>query len=180
MTGDVPGPFDSIVEVDETYIAGQWRNQPWSIRRYGTKRGRGTNKQAVFGLFERQRGLVRAFLVPNVQQVSLLPIIDQVVLRGSTIHSDAYSLYRNLPRRGYTHEFVDHEAHEYARGTVHTNNIEGFCGYLKRRLKTTGGIRRTRLHLYVAEEVWRFNNRKLPENEQINRLLCLIREKFGG
>ncbi len=56
--------------------------------------------------------------------------------------------------------------------------MEGFWGVLKRRLKTTGGIRRERLHLYVAEEVWRYNQRKLTEEQQIERLLTLLGEKF--
>ncbi|MEY4744067.1 MAG: hypothetical protein RL272_372, partial [Candidatus Parcubacteria bacterium] len=52
-------------------------------------------------------------------------------------------------------------------------------GLLKRRLKTTGGIRASRLHLYVAEEVWRYNNRKLSESEKTERLLGLLRQVGG-
>lgn len=179
MSRDVPEVLSGTVEVDETYIGPQWRNLPWSIRKRGTKRGRGTSKQPVFGIIERNRGVVRAFLVPNVQKRTLLPIIMRHVTKGTLICSDAYQLYQETVHVGYRHAFVDHKKHEYARGGVHSNTMEGFWGLLKRRLKTTGGIRISRLHLYVAEEVWRYNNRKLSETEKTERLLGLLRQ-IGG
>lgn len=180
MIDDVPHPLEGVVEVDETYIAGQWVNKPWSVRKHGTKRGRGTSKQPIFGILERQRGVVRVFLVPDVKKRTIMPLIIQHVQKGSTIYSDAYQLYQQTPKEGYRHAFVDHHQHEYGRGEIHSNGMEGFWGFLKRRLKITGGIRRDRLDQYVAEEVWRYNERKLPESEQINRLFRLLREKFGG
>jgi transposase-like protein len=179
MSLDVPGVLSGTVEVDETYIGPQWRNLPWSVRKRGTKRGRGTSKQPVFGIIERGRGVVRAFLVPDVKKRALMPIIIRHVAKGSLICSDAYQLYQETAYVGYRHAFVDHKKHEYARGDVHSNTMEGFWGLLKRRLKTTGGIRASRLHLYVAEEVWRYNNRKLSESEKTERLLGLLRQVGG-
>ena len=57
MAKDVPKQFSGIVEVDETYIGGQWKNKRKSVRAKGTKRGRGTSKQPVFGIYAR-RGVV--------------------------------------------------------------------------------------------------------------------------
>lgn len=180
MSSDVPDVLSGTVEVDETYIAGMWHNKPWSVRKHGTKRGRGTSKQPVFGILERDRGIVRAFLVPDVKKKTILPIILATVHVGSTIYSDAYQLYQETPKHGYRHAFVDHHQHEYGRGEVHSNGMEGFWGFLKRRLKTTGGIRRSRLHLYVAEDVWRYNHRKLTEEKKIERLLARLQGRFGG
>ena len=179
MAADVPQVFAGIVEVDETYIGAQWRNRSWSVRKHGTKKGRGTTKQAIFGIHERARGIVRAFFVVNVRNETLLPLIRKHVVPGSTVYSDAYQLYQNVVKYGYRHSFVDHKQHEYARGPVHSNGMEGFWGVLKRRLKTTGGIRMTRLPLYLAEEVWRYNFRRLPEKEKIERLLDLLK-RVGG
>lgn len=179
MIEDVPHPLSGTVEVDETYIAGMWHNKRWSVRKHGTKRGRGTSKQAIFGIYERNRGIVRVFLVPNVLKKTLMPIMKATITKGSTIYSDAYQLYQETPKEGYHHDFVDHHKNEYGRGNVNSNGMEGFWGVLKRRLKTTGGIRRSRLHLYVAEEVWRYNFRKVSEDEQITRLLHLLTKKFG-
>ncbi|MGA2912009.1 MAG: transposase [Methanoregula sp.] len=50
LTKDVPEIFSGIVEVDETYLVGQWKNKRKTIRNMGTKRGRGTKKQPVFGI----------------------------------------------------------------------------------------------------------------------------------
>jgi hypothetical protein len=36
--------------VDETYLGGQWKNKRRSVRDQGSKRGRGTKKQPVFGI----------------------------------------------------------------------------------------------------------------------------------
>lgn len=179
MATDVPDVLSGIVEVDETYIGPQWRNRPWSIRKLGTKKGRGTSKQPVFGILERDRGIVRAFLVPNVKKRTILPIIIKTVAHGSTIYSDAYQLYQETPKHGYLHAYVDHNKNEYGRGKVHSNGMEGFWGVLKRRLKTTGGVRRSRLHAYVAEEVWRYNNRKILETEKVKRLLDILKQ-IGG
>lgn len=179
MYSDMPNSFSGVVEVDETYIAGTWYNKRWAERRYGTKRGRGTSKQPVFGILERERGVVRPFLVPNVQKRTLMPIIKRYVVPGSIIYSDAYQLYQETTREGYTHDYVDHHRNEYARGEVSTNAMEGFWGLLKKRLRSTGGIRRERLHLYVHEEAWRYNHRKLSESAQTEKLLQLVKE-FGG
>ncbi len=56
----------------------------------------------------------------------------------------------------------------------HINGLEGFFGYLKRQLAARGGIRKNRLPLYLAEYVWRYNNRDLPIEKQIERLLNLV------
>ncbi len=51
------------------------------------------------------------------------------------------------------------------------NGLEGFWGYLKRRLAAKGGIRRERLPLYLAEYVWRYNHRNDSIDLQKKQLL---------
>ncbi len=58
----------------------------------------------------------------------------------------------------------------------HINGLEGFLGYLKRQLASRGGIRKERLPLYLAEYVWRYNNRDLTIEKQIDKLLNLVIE----
>lgn len=160
MAKDIPVQFSGIVEIDETYIGGQWRNKRWSTRKQGTKRGHGTSKQAVLGILNRDTRCVVAVLVPNLQYKTYIPIIQMHVHRGSIIYTDGYRIYDPL-HNWYRHERVEHVKGKYVRGAVHTNSMESFWGYLKRRLKITGGIRLSRLHLHVAEEVWRFNHRNI-------------------
>lgn len=173
MARDLPTPFSRTVEIDETYVGGQWRNKPQHIRARGSKRGHGTSKQAILGIYHRQTKTVAVFLVPNLQRRTLFGIIERQVASRSTVYTDGFGIYVPLGRR-YRHRTVNHIQGEYVRRRVHTNSIESFWGYLKRRLKTTGGIRTDRLPLFVAEEVWRFNHRMLSREEQIDRLMHLL------
>jgi len=55
---------------------------------------------------------------------------------------------------------LKHYEGEYSGGKgYHINDLEGFWGYLKRRLSAKGGIRKERLPLYLAEYVWKYNHR---------------------
>ncbi len=67
MTHDLPAVFEGTVEVDETYLGGQWKNKRLAVK-YSSqraKRGRGTAKQPVFGILCRN-GKVWADLIDSV------------------------------------------------------------------------------------------------------------------
>ena len=60
---------------------------------------------------------------------------------------------------GYVYRLVKHNEGEYSDGKGnHIDGLEGFWGYLKRRLAAKGGIRKERLPLYLAEYVWKYNH----------------------
>lgn len=182
MTNDVPKLLSGVCESDETYVGGAWKNKAIHIRRQGTKRGRGTSKQAIFGVIERsgkQSSLVRVWLVSDTKNKSLVPHIQQSVCLGSTIYTDGRKGYRRLPYLGYIHDWVDHEAGEYVRGEVHTQNLDGYWGLLKNHLASVGGIRKYRLKLFIGEHVWRFNHRNLTRKQQTENIYQLL-IKFGG
>jgi transposase-like protein len=74
---------------------------------------------------------------------------------------------------------VDHGKKEYSDGKGnHINGLEGFWGYLKRKLAAKGGIRREKLQIYLGEYVWRYNHRNQSFKEQENRLFTLINQFF--
>ena len=173
MTRDVPPVFCGTVEVDETYLGGKWRNKRLGERSQGTKRGRGTTKQAVFGILCRG-GQVWAEVVPNVEAKTLLPLLHQRVQLGSIVCSDTFTSYTGVAAGGYVHRLVDHTQTFSDRHGSHVNGLEGFWGYLKRRLAAKGGVRRERLPLYLVEYVWRYNHRHLSGPEQVKSLLKLI------
>lgn len=173
MARDVPPVFSGVVEVDETYLGGAWRNKRLGERAQGTKRGRGTTKQAVFGILCRG-GQVWAEVVPNVGAKTLLPLLRQRVAAGSVVCSDTFTSYTGIAAGGYVHRLVDHSQAFSDRQGSHINGLEGFWGYLKRRLAAKGGIRRERLPLYLAEYVWRYNHRHLSGAEQVKSLLKLL------
>ena len=71
---DVPDVFSGTVEVDETYIGGQWKNRRLNERSKVAKRGRGTTKTPVYGILCRG-GKVWAQVVPDVEAKTLMPLI---------------------------------------------------------------------------------------------------------
>jgi len=174
LTKDVPGIFSGTVEVDETYLGGQWKNKRKSIRDQGTNRGRGTRKQPVFGILCRN-GTVWAEVVDNVEAETLLPLISQKVSTGSIVCSDTWKAYTGIAAQGYVHRLVNHGERQYSDGKGnHINGLEGFWGYLKRKLASKGGIRHEKLPLYLGEYVWRYNHRKENDNVKMKRIIKLL------
>ena len=173
---DVPDVFSGTVEVDETYIGGQWKNKRLNERSKGAKRGRGTTKTPVFGILCRG-GKVWAQVVPDVEAKTLMPLITRWVEAGSVVYSDTWTSYTGVAAKGYVHRLVKHHKGEYSDGKGnHINGLEGFWGYLKRRLAAKGGIRKERLPLYLAEYVWRYNHR----NDNIENQKKLIMKQLEG
>jgi transposase len=175
MALDVPEVFKGIVEVDETYLGGQWKNKRIGIRAKGTKRGRGTSKTPVFGILCRG-GKVWAQIVPDTEAKTLQALILKRVRRGSTICSDTWKSYTGIATKGYVHRIVKHGQGQYSNGKgTHINGLEGFWGYLKRKLAAKGGIRRERLPLYLAEYVWRYNHRDLTPVEKTGLIISRLK-----
>jgi len=181
MTLDIPhAKFPGPVEMDETYIGGQRKNKRLHIRRIKTKRGHGTDKLPIMGIFDRHSGQVYVeVMTKKLSMPHIFSTMDKRVEDGAEVFTDGYKMYRGLKRKGFDHQYVDHDGGEYVRGVIHTNNIEGFWGILKRKLSCIGGMRRDRLYLFVGEIVWKFNQRNMSLAEQEKKLLELVL-KFGG
>ncbi len=188
MRQDIPKEiFSGTVEVDETYLGGQKKNRRKSqlikdkeIFGKESKRGFGTTKQPVFGILCRS-GKVFARLVEDIEAKDLMPIIRRKVLSGSKVCSDTWRAYTGLATKGYVHRTVEHQKKEYIKGRKnHINGLEGFWGYLKRKLAAKGGIRRKYLYLFLAEYVWRYNNKNYSLKEQTDRLLVNLYTNFGA
>ena len=92
MAKDIPAVFSGTVEVDETYLGGEWKSKRKSQRIGLVKRGRGTQKTPVFDILCR-RGKVWAEVVPDVEAKTLIPLIKQRVKRGSTVCSDTWKSF---------------------------------------------------------------------------------------
>lgn len=180
MHQDLSGRFLGPVEFDETYIGGQRKNKRLHIRRIKAKHGHGTDKLAIMGIFDRLSGQVYVEVMPiKLNMEHIFQVMHRQVVSGARVYTDGYKMYRGLKIKGFHHEYVDHDGGEYVRGAVHTNNIEGFWGILKRKLSCIGGMRRDRMYLFVSEIVWRFNHRRESLVQQEQLLLNLI-TKIGG
>jgi transposase-like protein len=76
---------------------------------------------------------------------------------------------------------VNHGKRQYSDGKGnHINGLEGFWGYLKRKLASKGGIRREKLPLYLGEYVWRYYHRKENDKVKMRRILTLLKLDVSG
>ena len=99
---------------------------------------------------------------------TLLPLIQEHVLPGTTIYSDCWAAYngiQNLPER-YVHCTVNHSQNfvDPIMG-IHTQNIEKYWLTMKEMRNRHNGVQRSEVESYVAEAVWRHNegiNNKNP------------------
>jgi transposase-like protein len=156
------------VEMDEVYIVAGHKGQPDEVKkkdREGRRnrlkgaRGRGTaenDKPPVFGMIQRG-GEVVINMLSNVRQVTIRPIIEHFVEKGSIVYTDEYDIYNRLPRWDYQHKTVNHGNGEYARDEdgdgfheVHVNTMEGFWSLLRSWLRPHRGISQKRLPCYLA------------------------------
>jgi len=155
------GPGSGDVEVDETYIGGKPRNKG------NNKRGRGTKKQCVVAMVERN-GAVKTKPVANVTGKTLKQVIRDNVHTDARIITDENAAYMGIGAeyRG-GHETVVHSAREYVRGDVHSNTIEGFFSIVKRGINGIyHAVSKEHLPRYLAEYEFRYNNRHLEDGER--------------
>ena len=128
---------DGEVEVDESYH-GAKRKRGFHGK---LKRGRGTNKQPVFGIFERD-GEVFTEVVPDCKKKTLQALILGRIVRETVIYSDGWRGYNGLVDVGYDRHYrVNHGKNEFSKGNgVHINGIESFWPFTKRRLRKFNGL----------------------------------------
>jgi hypothetical protein len=117
-------PFESIVEVDETYVGGKPKRHPvkkgidlsllessegysmvgTSEEAPSVKPGRGTKKIPVFGIKERESGRVYAqIMLPDelgkkLSGKQLLAVIEKRCVEGITVMTDDFSSYKILDK----------------------------------------------------------------------------------
>jgi transposase len=155
------------VELDESYF-GAKRVRGFTGK---LKRGRGTLKQPVFGIF--LRGCrVYTEIVPNCKKKTLQGIIQGRIDPKSVVYSDGWRGYDGLVDVGFDKHFrVNHGAHEFSKGYgVHINGIESFWSFTKRRLAKFNGVK-VNFPLHLKESEWRFKkNLKTLEQELIQIL----------
>ena len=169
--------FDTIVEVDETYIGGKPRKQnnhgkdDKNDKNGGNtnKRGRGTSKTPVVGVIDRinKKAFVKVAL-PNknnqkltaIQLISILKTVSKQE-NNNIIITDEFKSYNSLTRNKFIHLRIDHGNLFSDRKGTHTNNIESFWSTLKRGVYGIYHHISTKyMQRYIDEFCFRYNNRK--------------------
>jgi transposase-like protein len=154
------------VEVDETF----WGKQPYEYRndgeegqgamRQGWQRKRGTSDMMKIVTLVERGGRARSIKVNDLKAFTVRQVLLENLKKESNLMTDEARHYRKIGRQFASHESVNHGAHEYVRGDVTTNTVEGFFSIFKRGMR---GIyqhcNESHLHRYCAEFDFRYNNR---------------------
>lgn len=121
--------FAGTVELDESYFgADRVRGKPGP-----RKRGRGTKKQPVFGVFERG-GKVYTEIVPDCSRAMSQGVIRGKIALDTVVHTDGWRGYNGLVDVGYDKHYRINKSKHFASNGVHINGIEAFWSFTKRRL----------------------------------------------
>src|SRR4029434_9334189 len=103
------------VECDEAYVIAGHKGQPEVVkskgrkgrqRRLKGKAGRGTlekERPPVFGMMQRS-GQVVINLLANVKQKTIEPFMKDMIIPGTRVYMDEYSIYASLHAWGYKHK----------------------------------------------------------------------------
>lgn len=172
MTEENPGPLGGegqIVEADETYIGkapGRRRKAEFVSGKGWVTPRNGQEKLKVVSLVERG-GRARSVHVRYLTANRIRDVLVKNADRKSHLMTDESNVYRNIGTTFASHERVNHSQHEYARGIVSTNTIEGFFSIFKRGMK---GIYQhcseRHLQRYLNEFDFRYSNRKISDTER--------------
>jgi transposase-like protein len=162
MTGNDVAPLGTpsegnpgIVEVDETYFG----NKNEITKRTKTGRASHSSQRSLVAMVERG-GRSKMFHVDRADKETVHAIIAKHVSPKAFLMTDESYLYRFAGHMVAGHETVKHSAKEYARGTAHTNTVEGYFSVFKRGMK---GVYQHcgehHLHRYATEFNFRYSNR---------------------
>ena len=160
------GSSGKVVEIDKTLL---------TKRKYN--RGRVVEKQWCFGSID--RGINKCFVVPVERRhaVTLLPLIKQYVVPGTTIVSDqwvGYSTIKDMPER-YEHETVNHSLHFIVPETgAFTNIIEHLWQKFKQGHKARYKTESTLLQSYMDE----FVRKTIYGDSALYHLLSQMQEHY--
>lgn len=159
-----------IVEMDETYVGGKPRKKyrkneslP-TISKVYNKRGRGTKKTPIVGIVEREGKIVLKVIEKLTSKNLLAMLKENVKIDKSILITDDFKSYNKFSDI-IEHLTIAHSKGIYAKGSVHTNTIEGFFSILKNSIKGQYvAISKKYLPFYLVQSQYIFNNRNFEGN----------------
>lgn len=129
LAQDDDDTLSGTVEMDETWIGGQFRNS--DRRKYpegrsvvqSSKLAAESKKTPVFGMVQRG-GKVMAQVVPSTQSATLMPYVQKRVLPTALVYTDEAKYYKKaVPNAGYQHKRIHHGARSLRRwGRSHSDH----------------------------------------------------------
>jgi len=176
--GSLLGP---TVVIDEAYIGGKPANRHAKDRKNDTGygHGRGTDNAAVVSMVDAETGEVRSTVVSDVTGATMMRLLAENTDRPmTTIHTDAFSTYKQAATQMAGHYFVDHSVGEYVNEkSLGTNKAENFFSQFKRSLDGTHhNVSREHLQRYAREFDYRATTRKVDDG---TRMADVVSRSYG-
>jgi hypothetical protein len=162
-----PQSLSNMVEVDETYVGGKYKNKHKSVRRkaHESNASHTDNKTCVVALLERNNKVKTH--VHTDKTKTLKDMVRLHVDKSATVVTDSLNAYKGLDKEFAAHEVVDHYKEEYVRGHIYTNSVEGFFSILKRGIYGIyHQVSPKHLQRYCDEFAARYNTRQIADNER--------------
>ena len=165
--------LSGFVEMDEMFIGAPTEEK---------KRGRGTEQTPVLvavSFFtdkegKEHMGFAKLRAVETIDSPTIVRFAKDVIVPGTTIRTDGYTVYPALDRHGFVHDAhpVKQRKAHIILPHVHTyiSNLRSFI------MGTHHGLGEVHLQQYLDEFCYRFNRRK-REDELFDRLLLACLEK---
>jgi transposase-like protein len=163
-----PRQFSRIVESDETYMARKYASDFVGLPPEQVTHMKANQKQkgAVLGLVERSSKQVKVQAFASNTMANIKPAVKAAIATGSTLYTDEASMYQ-LGLDEYTRGVVQHSKREWAKGPVHTNNVENFWSVMKRGVYGIyHQISYKHLQRYCDEFAYRYNSRKMKDSDR--------------
>jgi len=168
------GKLSGIVLSDESFIGGKNKNRHLD-KKVKNSQGRSfKDKVPVIGLLEKG-GEIRCLVMEDTSVNSIRPMLEQHVLKKSTLVTDEWKGYEGLHRK-YNHQVVKHNRLQFLSEEGHsTNAVEGFWTHLKKSLVGIyHRVSKKHLQKYLDEMAFRWNTRHMKEGERMNLLMSKV------
>ena len=158
MTGEV--------ELDATYVGGKEKNKHEDKCIAGNWGASTNSKTPVFALVERT-GELRARKMKILDNYSIRAEVRKHIAHNAALMTDESPAYQMLDKEYPNRQMVKHARHEYVRGRVYTNTLEGWFALLKRGVMGTyHHVSEEHLDRYVNEFAFRYNSRKITDRRE--------------
>ena len=142
----------------KTLLARYKKVLPYEEYQKKAKVARSEHKVNVFGIIQRG-GDVYVQIIKKADVRTIQPIVRLVVEQGSTVYTDKWRGFTELGLDGYTHHSINHSEEYVDKKGNHSNTIEAFWSFAKRRLRKFNGVARTTLPLHIKECQFRYNHK---------------------
>lgn len=150
---------DGPIQIDQSYYGRRLRRRGPTGGVHWSK-----NKMLVIGIRQETSpkvyGDIYTQVIPRGDKATLIPLIEQLIESGATIHTDGWSTFDCLTSKGYIHKRVIHAREYKSKEGVHVNGVETFWSHSKRLFKLEyRGVQHRLFWLHLKEYEFRFNQR---------------------